>query len=67
MPVSMAIPVMVLVEKEIFIAAINCKCRRRDAQAGEAAFESIPSREWSRVSPRLSILTSQPPTMLLAF
>lgn len=46
-PLSMAISVMIVVEEEIFITAVRCKCHSRDAQTREAPLESIPSREGS--------------------
>lgn len=52
---SMACSVVVVVQEKIFITAVHCKCHRRDAQAREAALESVPSREGARVSPCLTI------------
>jgi hypothetical protein len=67
MSLSMAFPVMLVVEEEIFITAVDRKRHSRDAQAREASLESIPSREGSCVSPRLSRLTNQQTAKLLVF
>jgi hypothetical protein len=59
MPLSMPVPVVVVVEEEVFVAAVRCKCHRRNTEAREAALESIPSRKWPCVSPRLPNQTYQ--------
>lgn len=50
LPMSM----MLILQEEVFVSAVYRKCHRRDAQAGEATLESVPSRERSGVSPRFS-------------
>lgn len=45
---------VVVLWKQILISTVCCKSHRRNSQAREAAFESIPSRERPSISPLLT-------------
>ena len=44
---------MLVLQKEIFKPAVECKGDGRNAQAGKGAFEAVPSSERSGISPFL--------------
>ena len=52
--VFIPMPVVTIIEKEVFIAAIRRKGYCRYSEAWESAFETIESCERTRVSPLLS-------------
>lgn len=52
---AMPLVVMLVLEKKVFIAAVDGEGDCRNAQAGESALEPIPSRERPGVSPFLTV------------
>lgn len=63
LPMSRLVVVIVL-QEEVLVRAVSRECHSRDAQAGEAASESLKPRERAVVSPCLSesqsVIGSQP-------
>ena len=58
---AVAVSVVVIVAQiEVLVGAVRGESDRRDAQAGEAAAEPIPSREVSLISPCVSVGDCQP-------
>lgn len=53
LPMS-SLVVMVVLQEEVLVCAVCRECNGRDAQAGEAASESLKPRERAVVSPCLS-------------
>lgn len=53
-PVSM----MVIFEKNVFVATVCCKSYSCCAEAGKSALESIESAEWAGVPPRLPVIVT---------
>lgn len=53
LPMSSLVVVIVL-QEEVLVRAVSRECHSRDAQAGEAASESLKPRERAVVSPCLS-------------
>jgi hypothetical protein len=56
---SVTVLVVLILQEHVFVPAVYRKCHCRDAQAGEAASESVESREWTGVSPCLTIVQGQ--------
>ncbi len=52
---AMPLVVMLVLEKKVFVAAVDGERDRRNAQARESSLEPIPSRERSGVSPCLTV------------
>lgn len=53
---AVAVAVVVALEEEVLVAAVCRKCHRRDAEAGEAALETVPPRELAAVAPCLAVV-----------
>ena len=53
--VFLPMPVVTIVEEEVFVAAIRRKGYCRNAEAWKGAFESIESSERTRIPPLLSV------------